>query len=99
LRTKATEFSLVYQYVAVQPSFLTVWVADAHVHVQGLVSVVKMATMFEDCTIKEQRSVVCFYSYRNVFCLWWEAFVMQSSSQLGGKHFVNNEEAETQVRQ
>jgi hypothetical protein len=30
------------------------------VHVHRLVSVVKMATVLEECTTKEQRSVVCF---------------------------------------
>jgi hypothetical protein len=29
-------------------------------HVQRLISVTKMATMFEECTIEEQRSVVRF---------------------------------------
>jgi hypothetical protein len=38
---------------------MRVWVADAHVHVQRLVSVVKLATMLEEFTTKEQRSVVC----------------------------------------
>jgi hypothetical protein len=38
---------------------MTVYVADAHAHVQRLVSVVKMATVLEECTIEEQRSVVC----------------------------------------
>jgi hypothetical protein len=33
----------------------------AHTHVQSLISVVKMATMLEDCTTKEQRSVVRFF--------------------------------------
>jgi hypothetical protein len=56
-----------------------------HAHVKGLVSVVKMATVLEECTTKEQRSVVHFivvertqckgYSYRNVSCLRWEVFV------------------------
>jgi hypothetical protein len=32
---------------------ITVEVADAHVHVQRLVSVVKMATVLEECVIGE----------------------------------------------
>jgi hypothetical protein len=40
---------------------MTVWVADAHAHVQRLVSVVNMATVLEDCTTEEQHSVVRFY--------------------------------------
>jgi hypothetical protein len=38
---------------------MTVWVTDAHLHVQRLVSVVKMATFLEYST-EEQRSVVHF---------------------------------------
>jgi hypothetical protein len=39
---------------------MTVLVAEAHAHVQKLVSVVKMVTVFAGCTTEEQRSVVCF---------------------------------------
>jgi hypothetical protein len=35
-------------------------VADAHVHIQRLVLVVKMATVLEMCTVEEQNSVVRF---------------------------------------
>jgi hypothetical protein len=37
---------------------MTVQVADAYEHVQRLISVVKMATVLEECTTEEQRSVV-----------------------------------------
>jgi hypothetical protein len=38
---------------------MTVYVADAHAHVQRLVSVVKMVTVsIEKCTAEEQRSVM-----------------------------------------
>jgi hypothetical protein len=37
---------------------MTVYIADAHAHVQRLVSVVKMATMLEECSIEEHCSVV-----------------------------------------
>jgi hypothetical protein len=37
---------------------MTVWVVDAHAHVERLVSVVKMAAVLEVYTIEEQRSVV-----------------------------------------
>jgi hypothetical protein len=40
---------------------MTVKVADAHAHVQRLVSVVEMATVLEECTAEEQRTVVLFY--------------------------------------
>jgi hypothetical protein len=46
--------------VAGQSSFKTVKVADAHAYVQKLVSVVKMATVLEECATDEQRSVVRF---------------------------------------
>jgi hypothetical protein len=55
----------VYHYVAAQSS-LTVKVADAHV--QTLVAVVKMATMFEECITKEQRSVVRFFAVKMTQC-------------------------------
>jgi hypothetical protein len=50
----------VYNEAATQSIFMIVFVADAHAHVQKLVSVVKMATEFEGCTIEEQRSAVRF---------------------------------------
>jgi hypothetical protein len=37
---------------------MTTYVANAHVHVQRLVSVVKMTTMLDECTTEKQRSVV-----------------------------------------
>jgi hypothetical protein len=40
---------------------MIVWVADAHVHVQRLVSVVKIEIVLEGCTTEEQRSVVCYF--------------------------------------
>jgi hypothetical protein len=36
-------------------------VADAHAHIQMLVSVVKMATVLEVCTKEEQPSVLLFF--------------------------------------
>jgi hypothetical protein len=39
---------------------MTVYIRDAHTYVPRLVSVVKMATVFEVCTTEEQRSVVRF---------------------------------------
>jgi hypothetical protein len=41
---------------------MRVWLADAHV--QRLVSVVKMATVLEECAKEEQRSVVFFVGKR-----------------------------------
>jgi hypothetical protein len=46
---------------------MTVWVADAHAHVQRLVSVVKMTTVLEDCTTEEQRSVVRFSCAKGLY--------------------------------
>jgi hypothetical protein len=45
-------------YIGAQSIFMTVWAADAHAHVQKLVSVNKMATLLQGCTTEEQRSVV-----------------------------------------
>jgi ribulose 1,5-bisphosphate synthetase/thiazole synthase len=39
---------------------MAVYVADAHAHVQRLVSAVKMATVLEECTTEKERSVVHF---------------------------------------
>jgi hypothetical protein len=50
----------VYHYVAAQSSFITVQVADAHAHVQRLVSVVNMANVLEGCTTEEHDSFVRF---------------------------------------
>jgi hypothetical protein len=54
-------------------------------HVQGLVSVVKMATVLEECIAEKRRSVVRFlggqkglttkYIHKKVSCLRWEVFV------------------------
>jgi hypothetical protein len=63
---------------------MTVYVVDAHTNVQGLVLVVKMVTVLEECPIEEQRSVMHFYGQKtqckgysqiNVSCLRWELFV------------------------
>jgi hypothetical protein len=47
---------------------MTVKVAEAHVHVQKLVSTVKMATELEECTTEEQRSVVRFFAGKRTQC-------------------------------
>jgi hypothetical protein len=39
---------------------MTVEVADANVHVQGMVSLATLATVLEECITEEQRSVVRF---------------------------------------
>jgi hypothetical protein len=65
---------------------MTVLVANAHAHAQRLVLVAKMATVLEEYTTEEQRSVVLYpfvgkrtqckgYSQRNVSHLRWEVFV------------------------
>jgi hypothetical protein len=43
---------------------MTVYVAEAHAHVQRLVLVVKMAIVLEEYTTEEQRSVVRFVGKR-----------------------------------
>jgi hypothetical protein len=55
-----------HHWVAAQSSFMRVQVADAHAHVQKLVSVVKMATVLEGCTTEEERSVVRFLLAKGV---------------------------------
>jgi hypothetical protein len=39
---------------------MTIYIADEHAHVQRLVSIAKMATVLQECTTEEQRSVVRF---------------------------------------
>jgi hypothetical protein len=45
---------------SIESSFMTVSIADVHAYVQRLVSVVKMATMLEDCT-KKSSVLLCFF--------------------------------------
>jgi hypothetical protein len=40
---------------------MTDYVADAHAHVQRLVSVIKTAIVLEDCTTEKQHSPVRFF--------------------------------------
>jgi hypothetical protein len=42
-----------------------VYVADAHAHIQRLVSVVKMVTVLEEYTAEEWRSAVRFYGQKD----------------------------------
>jgi hypothetical protein len=44
---------------------MAIEVADAHAHIQRLVSLAKMATLFENDTTEEQRSVVRFYWHKD----------------------------------
>jgi hypothetical protein len=46
--------------VEAQNNFITVYIADVHVHIQRIVSVVKVATMLEACTTEKQHSVLHF---------------------------------------
>jgi hypothetical protein len=89
---------------------MTVYVADAHAHVQGLVSVDKMATVLEVCTTEEQRSVVRFCgpkeSIQRIFikkCFMFTVgnicpSVFSVKNHLGGKRFADDEEVQTEVR-
>jgi hypothetical protein len=72
-----------------------------------MVSVVKMATVLEECSTEERRSVVRFYgqkdSVKRIFIK--KCFLFMSGSvlcvkrfHLGGKHFADDEEVETEVR-
>jgi hypothetical protein len=47
---------------------MTFYVADAHAHVQRLVPVLKMATVLEEYTAEEQRSVLRFFMGKNTQC-------------------------------
>jgi hypothetical protein len=63
----------------------TVYVTDAHAHVQRLVSVVKMSTVLKEYITEEQRSVVRFFfvcvqkaSMRNIFVKKYFLFTVGS---------------------
>jgi hypothetical protein len=45
---------------------MTVYVVDAHAHIQRLVSVVNMATMLEKFTSREQHSLVRFLGVKRL---------------------------------
>jgi hypothetical protein len=98
-----------FLYVSLVSS--AVKVADAHAHVQRLVSVVKMETVLEECDIEEQRCFCVFlfeqkdsikgYSRRNVSSLWWKCLscrAVRNWVEKRGKSFADNEEVETEVR-
>jgi Tat protein secretion system quality control protein TatD with DNase activity len=62
---------------------MTVYVADAHANVQRLVSVVKMATVLEEFTTEEQRSILHFFceqkdSMRRIFIKKYFLFMVGS---------------------
>jgi hypothetical protein len=84
---------------------MTVQVADAHAHVQRLVSVVKMAILLEGCTVEEHLSHLRFSwkkghnakdIHKDIFTVGSVCHVQRFS--LGGKRFAHDEEVETEVR-
>jgi hypothetical protein len=50
---------------------MAVQVTEAHAHVQRLVSVVKIATVLEECSNEEQRSGVRFFVGRRAQCKFY----------------------------
>jgi hypothetical protein len=87
---------------------MKVYVAEAHAHVQRLISVVKMATMLV-CTTEEQGSLLRFLCVQkdlmqSIFIKKWFLFTVGSTGRikrfsLGGKNFIDDEEVETEVRE
>jgi hypothetical protein len=90
---------------------MTVSVADAHAHVQRLVSVVKMATVLEECTNEEQSSVVRFLwakglnakdIHKNMFPVYSGKCLSRKPVdnwvEKRGKRFADDEVVETVVR-
>jgi hypothetical protein len=78
-----------------------------HAHVQKLDSAIKIATMLEDCTTEEQRSVVRFYGQKDsmqrifikkCFLLTVGCVYRVKRFSLGSKCFADDEEAEIEVR-
>jgi hypothetical protein len=72
-----------------------------------LVSVLKMAIVFEEYTIEEQRSIVCLLwakglnskdIHKEMFPVYGgKCLSRKGGSQLGGKRFADDEEVETKV--
>jgi hypothetical protein len=87
---------------------MAVSISDEHAHIQRLVSVVKMATMFEECSNEEQCSVVRFlwgkgHNAKNIHKEMFPVYGGKCLSrkavlQLGSKRFADEEEAETEAR-
>jgi hypothetical protein len=82
-------------------------VADAHTHVQRLVSIVKMTTVFEGYITEEQCSVVRFcgqkdtmqkISIKKCFLFTVGSVCRLERFSLGGKRFTDDEKVETEVR-
>jgi hypothetical protein len=79
---------------------MTVSVADAHAHVQRLVSVVKMATMLKECNTKEQHTVVHFLWSKglNTMYIHIEMFLVYRGKCLSHKAVPNLVEKLSQGR-
>jgi hypothetical protein len=70
----------VYHYVVAQFSFMTVQVADVHAHVQGLVSVLKMANWLKSILLKNSVLLCIFWwakrlNAKDLSCLQWDVSV------------------------
>jgi hypothetical protein len=91
---------------------MTVYVADAHAHVQRVVSVVKMATVLDTCTTETQRSVVhsvwekglnakdIYKEMISVFCGKCDFHLFRPpKNHLAGKRFAYDDEVETEARE
>jgi hypothetical protein len=76
-------------------------------HVQRLVSVVKMATVLEGCTTKQQRSVVCFFLWakglnakdihKEMSLVYGITVNRVKRFHLGGKRFADERKVEIEV--
>jgi hypothetical protein len=84
---------------------MTVWVAEAHAHIQRLVSVVEMETVLEDCNAGEQRPIVHFYGQKDskqwiiIKLLVYGGSVCRVKwFTAGSRNSLKGEEVETEVR-
>jgi hypothetical protein len=84
---------------------MTVYVADAHAHVQKVVLVVRMATVISECSIDEQHFVVrklwakelsAKNNHKEIFTMGSVYRVKWFS--LGRKRFADNVKVETEMR-
>jgi hypothetical protein len=82
----------VYQQVAAQSTFMTVYIANAaHAHVQKLVSVVKTVTVLVECTTEKQHFIVRLWRVKalNTKDIHIEMFLVYGGKRLSLKAVHN----------
>jgi hypothetical protein len=84
---------------------MAIYVADAHAHVQRLVSVVKMATVLEEYTTEDSVLLCVFIGklfiskdiHKEMSPVYVETYLSVMRFHLGGKRFADDKNVETEV--